>query len=645
MNNYTEMQISRTFCLFYVIFAVKTTMIMLLTLLLSLLTIHQPEISQLNQKNHPFVLATESDFNVLESSLDGKGDGVDVKMLASMHKAVLYKADSFVKNARLPEYKKDVSGRRILSVSRDALMQIFDCAYAYRTSGERKYLYHAESVINAVCAFPDWNPSHYLDVAEMGLAVAIGYDWLYNDLQAETRNRAESAMYRFSVRTCIDGEDTSYLKGHSNWNQVCNAGTVAVAIALYKLYPEDSEFIIRRAIESNYNGIKEMYAPDGVYPEGYGYWAYGTDFQIVMNILLEKAFDTDCGLSDVQGFDRTGRFFMFGQANTGKKFDFSDTNDAGSDFYECWYFARRFNDPSVLSLYYARHPEGKGIVASSRLAPLFVLQAAGCRLSPGKDVNDTMFAGNGRIPVLVARTGWGREDLYLAVKGGFAAQNHGHMDAGSFIYEKDGVRWASEIHSGVSYAPIEKAMKEAGVTGLWKMTQESFRWKVFSYGNREHNTLTINDKDHLVKGSATILGTVCNDSEKGGTLDLTPLFGNDVRSATRKIVIKDDSFLEITDVITSAQGKAADVRFTLVTDAQPQAGRKAISLVSGDKAAELTASGVKVKYTTWSSNPADYPFEVNKVLKPTKKNLCGYTYTVPAGKTVTVITRISTPVR
>lgn len=644
MNKYTKKQIGRAFCAFYAIFAVQTTIIMLLTLLLSFLAICQPDISQLNQKNHPCVLATESDFQALETSLAGRPDGADVKMLTLMHESVITKADSFVKAAKLPKYKKDVSGRRILTVSRNALMQIFDCAYAYRSSGERKYLDYAESVINAVCAFPDWNPSHYLDVAEMGLAVAIGYDWLYADLRPETRSNAESAMYRFSVRTCIDGEGTSYLKGHSNWNQVCNAGTAAVAIALYKLYPEESEFIIRRAIESNYNGIKEMYAPDGIYPEGYGYWQYGTDFQIVMNLLLEKAFGTDCGLSDVPGFDRTGRFYMFGQGNTGRKFDFSDTGDAGSDFYECWYFARRFNDPSVLSLYYARHPEGKGISASSRLAPLFVLQAAGCSLRPVEN-NDKMFSGNGMIPVFVARTGWDRDDLYLAAKGGFAAQNHGHMDAGSFIYEKGGVRWASEVHSGVSYAPIEKAMKETGSVGLWKMTQESCRWKVFSYGNREHNTLTINDKDHLVKGNATLLATVCNESEKGGTLDLTPLFGNDVQSATRKIVIKDDSFLEITDVITSAADKAADVRFTLVTDALPEVGRKSIILTSDGQAAEFKVVGVKVRYAIWPSNPAEYPFPVNKALKQTEKNLCGYTYTVPAGKTVTVVTRISTPAR
>ena len=36
----------------------------------------------------------------------------------------------------------------------------------------------------AVSRFTDWNPTHFLDVGEMVMALAIGYDWLYDSLQA-----------------------------------------------------------------------------------------------------------------------------------------------------------------------------------------------------------------------------------------------------------------------------------------------------------------------------------------------------------------------------------------------------------------------------------------------------------------------------
>ena len=51
-------------------------------------------------------------------------------------------------------------------------------------TSEKKYLNRAVKEMLAVSAFSDWNPSHFLDVAEMTMAVSIGYDWLYDGLSA-----------------------------------------------------------------------------------------------------------------------------------------------------------------------------------------------------------------------------------------------------------------------------------------------------------------------------------------------------------------------------------------------------------------------------------------------------------------------------
>lgn len=39
--------------------------------------------------------------------------------------------------------------------------------------------------------------------------------------------------------------------------------------------------------------------------------------------------------------------------------------------------------------------------------------------------------------------------------------NHGHMDAGSFAYDGNGVRWSVDLGMQ-SYAKIEKALKQTG---------------------------------------------------------------------------------------------------------------------------------------------------------------------------------------
>jgi len=46
----------------------------------------------------------------------------------------------------------------------------------------------------AISQFSDWNPSHFLDVAEMTMAMAIGYDWLYNNMSRESRTIIKDAI-------------------------------------------------------------------------------------------------------------------------------------------------------------------------------------------------------------------------------------------------------------------------------------------------------------------------------------------------------------------------------------------------------------------------------------------------------------------
>lgn len=99
----------------------------------------------------------------------------------------------------------------------------------------------------------------------------------------------------------------------------------------------------------------------------------------------------------------------------------------------------------------------------------------------------------GKTPVFIYRGGWNsKKDSYLAVKGGSPLTSHAHMDAGSFIYEREGIRWGIDLGMQ-NYLSLESR----GVN-LWDQSQEGQRWEVFRLGNMAHNTLTINNKRHLV---------------------------------------------------------------------------------------------------------------------------------------------------
>ena len=49
----------------------------------------------------------------------------------------------------------------------------------------------SDEELEAACNFADWNPSHFLDTAEMSTAFALGYDWLYDYLTEEQRKFIE----------------------------------------------------------------------------------------------------------------------------------------------------------------------------------------------------------------------------------------------------------------------------------------------------------------------------------------------------------------------------------------------------------------------------------------------------------------------
>lgn len=117
------------------------------------------------------------------------------------------------------------------------------------------------------------------------------------------------------------------------------------------------------------------------------------------------------------------------------------------------------------------------------------------------------------------------------------------MDAGSFIYEQAGVRWAMDLGMQDYYS-----LESKGVD-LWDIKQQSQRWNVFRIGSSVHNTLTINGQNHQVNGFAELTHLNGNTKNKGVNVDLTSTLGQAVHQATRTIILAPDNTLEVTDYI------------------------------------------------------------------------------------------------
>ena len=138
--------------------------------------------------------------------------------LKKMHDYIIQYAD---RSLTMSDLEYDVEGGRLLAVSQEAGERITACSYAFRMTGDTRYLERAEKDMQSVCAFPDWHTAHWLDTGELCFAVGIGYDWLYNNLSAQTRRQAETAISSMAFKSALQistDNPNGFYSMASNWN-------------------------------------------------------------------------------------------------------------------------------------------------------------------------------------------------------------------------------------------------------------------------------------------------------------------------------------------------------------------------------------------------------------------------------------------
>ena len=572
--------------------------------------------------DHPRLLLLKGEEEAIKHTI-----GAD-KTWNKLHQAILTESDALIDTAPLERIQ---IGRRLLDKSREGLRRLFYLAYAWRMTHNEKYRARAEKELVALSAFSDWNPTHFLDVAEMTMAVSIGYDWLYNDLSEPVRLIIKEAILKKGIEPSFDTKYNSWLKATHNWNQVCNAGMTYGALAIYEDQPELAKRVINRAIESVALPMGD-YNPDGAYPEGYSYWGYGTSFNVMLISAVEKAFGTDFGLTSKPGFLKTAGYLENMTGPSGYAFNYSDSGLSGELQPAMFWFAQKTKNPSLLWVERSRlmHEAPKQHVRN-RLLPAVMLWSNGIGMNDIKAPEQTFWVGDGRNPVALMRSSWSDSSaIYVGLKAGSPSVNHAHMDVGSFIMEADGVRWAMDFGMQ-NYESLESK----GVD-LWNSKQNSQRWQIFRYNNFVHNTLTINGSLQRVEGKATITAHSATPLFMNATTDLTAMYKEALATAKRGVALVDKAYVEIQDELETLTAETT-VRWTMLTPATVK--------VLGSNKAELTKDGKKlllqvdkpagVVIKTWSTDP---PHEYDAPNPGTV--LVGFELKVPANTKMALIVRL-----
>lgn len=617
----------------------------------------------LGASSHPRLLLCDEDFRRLNALL---ADG-SYPDLTERHGLTIAYADKLV-GAEIPtlahitaEYPSfNIQKNRHLSLlARPTLGHLFTCAYAYRTTGQEKYLEKCRRVLSQTCADDDWYPRSFLSTAEIALGVSIAYDWLYYDLTEEERTTIRQCL----LTKALDARSESTLTPVNNTGQVHNAGLLAAAIVCYEKDKTRCSALIEESITNILSSVPQIYGPKGSYFEGYGYWSYGTNFQCMYNEMLLTAFGTDKELYDHQGFRNSGeyRLFMADRISTFAYGDGGRSTPGASP--AMWVYAARYQNPSLLYNELSMDKNDWG----DRMAPMvpcvlskYARIDTGFASSPAESVwvdsNDAI------CPVIMVRKGWNGDDsdVYLGLKGGKARVNHGHMDAGTFVYHAQGAVWSTDVPQK-SYATYS----EAGLSGR---KQESSLWKALVYSSLGHSTMSfanyadgflesyvssakVHPTDHIVDGKATIIDSWTSGDELGGRLDLTPLYKYQAESVKRKAVVLKDGSLKIEDEITARSSGDAKLIWRMVTPADAAVDGDRIMLYQSGKMMSFTTSCTSGSISDltlhdWdsfqSSRPLDGQWGWNEVPDWNEShpgyNVVGFTLTVPKGTKVVMTT-------
>ncbi len=564
---------------------------------------------------HPRLLATGDDW------INVRGRIAADPAAAALHLGLLRVAQRALDE---PVAGRELQGRRLLGVSRRVLGRVLDLAYAWRMTGDPAFARRAEAEMLAVAAFSDWNPSHFLDVGEMTTALALGYDWTEEALALESRAVIKRAIIEKGLRPGLDpkAEHNWWHVAEHNWNQVCWGGLTLGALTIADDDPALARQVLALARAHIGHGLKP-YVPDGIYPEGPSYWSYGTSFQVMLDAALASALGDDWGLRAAPGFLGSAGAFVQLIGPSGRYYNFSDGAEAPAFQPALYWFARQTGDPGLLAANdrVLRDPAaGLDAAVADRLAVLALLWWPD---RPGTAVPrlPLRWSGDGPNPVAVFRESWtDPRTLYLALKAGAAVVNHGHMDAGSFVLEADGVRWAVELGAQDYYS------LESNHVDLWNMAQDSQRWDVYRIGPFTHNTLTIDGRRHRVDGRARIIGFSAQPADARAVLDLTPVFAGAAAYAHRGFRLLPDRGVLVQDELRGLT-PGARVRWTMATRAEVTCDGGTATLRQEGEV--LQAQLVGSPEAAFTVAPADPPADGFNAANP-GVSLLTATFTAPA---------------
>ena len=519
---------------------------------------------------HPRLVATESDFERLRREVK------ENPHKARWFKSMLEFCDGMKDKPVLRYELRD--GVRLLFVSWDLQRYAVTLALAYKLTGDRKYFDYAWPHLKACAEMPDWNPSHHIDVGTLAYGYAIAYDWFYDVMTEEQRRIMEKGAYEnvfYTVNRAVEDRHTAYttVLMTNNHNVFCNAGVMATVLGFMDAFPEVASKVgadVTRILEA----FMDKFAPRGAYYEGPYYAETAINYTVRVLAAMESVLGTTYGIDKAQGFDQIADFVVLLQS------DFAAYNFADSQmsllaisgmFWIFDHYARRGIKDSVA--------EGNFKAPSPQVAAEAILWY---NVEPDGECNLPTEVHYKDEEIIAMRDAYRDGQTFVGIKAGKTVYAHSHLDAGSFVFDAKGRRWAYDFGQD-----------------NYNLYYKYNHWDVFRLRVESHNSLVINP-DHTpgyVLGSeAPVSEFTVSDNTVKTVIEKTALYGAErgVEYARRGYLFTDKrSSLVIRDEV-KLTGES-DMLWTMYTDADIEIAGVATLYDTVDRekyiTVEFTASG------------------------------------------------------
>ncbi len=509
------------------------------------------------KKDHPRLMASQADFDRLAKQFkeDKHFIAVADKLIKAANKIIDEPASEYV----IPD------GKRLLATSRRVMERVYTLAMAFHLTQDRKYVDRCWAELETAAAFVDWNPSHFLDTAEMTTAFALGYDWLYHQWSDDQRKTIRNAIVRHGLAAGQKAYDQPmwWTKAEHNWNQVCNGGLIMGALAIGDEEPGISAKIIQQAATRMPLAIRH-YGPDGAWNEGPGYWAYATRYTSRPLEALKTAMGTDFGLSKISGLSNAGKFPLHFVGTSGLSFNYADAKANWDGAPDIWWFASRYNQPDLAAIQYPH--------AIKKPHALDLLWGTFGQTAPqiGKDVTPDAYFRITEVATFSTRPGDTR-GMFAGLKSGDSKANHSNLDLGSFVLDSDGQRFILDL--GPDNYNLPDYFGKA-------------RWTYYRLRAEAHNTLVIgpdDQPDQDPKAAAKITRYESNADRGFAITDLSAAYQHG-KSVTRGLWFdRKNNYVLLQDQIVTESAK--DVWWFAHSEAsiEPSPDNRAAKLILGGK--------------------------------------------------------------